>query len=659
MSRLTGLVFSIVILLIPIRAIAVQHLDSLRMVWQNESAPDTQRFKSLYDFAWEGYLYSQPDSAYYYAQLLHDQAVEKNQSDWVAKALNLQGNTQIIMGAYFEAFRLFNSSLAVSEKTGNLKEQANSLHSIGIIYYYQGDNPRAIEHYMRSLKIRESIGDRQGISKSLNNIGIVYSEQKKFGNAFDFFSRSLVLCRELNDRRGEASTLNNLGLIMKEKGNPDSAYAFYRRSMEISESIGDKRDMATVLNNMGHIHRQRGDYDKALELYNQSLAINQLIGDKQGESHSFINLGATLQLQGKHRGAVDFCNKGLEAAEQVGSLVNQESACKCIYENYKSLGDQQKALVFHERMLSLTDSIRDAETLQALQHMEFTRQVFADSVARADERAVIERNHQETIRKKNQTRNILLMASMALLIGAVSLFNRVRYIRKSRAEISREKERSENLLLNILPEDIAKELKEHGMAKPRKFENVSILFTDFKDFTQKSAGLTPEELIAELNACFVAFDAISEKYRLEKIKTIGDAYMVAGGLPVAREDSARKTVLAALEMTEFMIGRKKSRDAEGKFAFEMRAGIHTGTVVAGIVGLKKFQYDIYGDTVNLASRMEGAGETGKVNISKSTYELIKNDPGFRFRHRGELMVKGKGCTEMYYVELNSDSDLSR
>jgi class 3 adenylate cyclase/Flp pilus assembly protein TadD len=659
MSRLTGIVFSIVVLLIPERVVAVPHLDSLLTAWQNESAHDTLRFKALYDYAWDGYLYSQPDSAFYFAQQLHDLALKNDQPDWVARALNLQGNAQIVLGDYFKAFRLFNNSLAISEESGNLKEQANSLHSIGIIYYYQGDNPRAIQHYMRSLKIRESIGDRQGISKSLNNIGIVYSEQKKFGNAYDFFSRSLVHCRELNDRRGEASTLNNLGLIMKEKGNNDSAYTFYMKSMEISESIGDKRDMATVLNNMGHIHRQRGDFEKALELYNKSLSINKLIGDKQGESHSFINIGATLQLQEKHRDAVTFCNKGLVAAEQVGSLVNQESACKCIYENYKILGDRQQALAYHERMLVLTDSIKDAETLHALQHMEFTRQVFADSIARAESQATMERAHQETIRKKNQNRNILLMATMALLIGAVSLYNRVRYIRKSRAEISREKERSENLLLNILPEDIAKELKEHGKAKPRKFENVSILFTDFKDFTQKSAGLTPEELIAELNACFVAFDAISEKYKLEKIKTIGDAYMVAGGLPVACDDSARKTVLAALEMTDFMIGRKKSRETEGKFAFEMRAGIHTGTVVAGIVGLKKFQYDIYGDTVNIASRMEGAGETGKVNISKSTYELIKNDPVFRLRHRGELMVKGKGCTEMYYVELDSDSDLSR
>jgi len=157
-------------------------------------------------------------------------------------------------------------------------------------------------------------------------------------------------------------------------------------------------------------------------------------------------------------------------------------------------------------------------------------------------------------------------------------------------------------------------------------------------------------LISELNACFVEFDAISEKYQLEKIKTIGDAYMVTGGLPVPSNDSAMNTVLAALAMTSFMGKRKVSREVAGKFAFEMRAGIHTGTVVAGIVGLKKFQYDIYGDTVNLASRMEAAGEPGKVNISKETYEKIKDHAQFIFKSRGQLMVKGKGCTDMFYVE---------
>ncbi len=646
MRRQTVLIFLIGISTLNLPA---RNLDSLWGVWKNESVSDSARFSALFDYSWEGYLYSQPDSAFFFADMLHDEALKKDQPDWVARALNLQGNSWIIRGDYFSAFKCFHASLAISNRTGNGKNQANSLHSIGIIYYYEGEYARAIQYYMQSLKIRETIKDPEGISKSLNNIGIVYSEQEKYDNALDFFTRSLALSRERNDRRGEASSLNNMGLIYKSKNLTDSAYTYYHRSMEISEALGDRRDVAVGLNNLGQLLQENGEPNKALEHYKKSLAISEDIGDKRSIALTYINIGTAYDVLKRHADAVAYCRKGLDAATQVGSLSHQESACNCLYKNYKALGNRQLALEFHEQMHVIADSIKDAETLEALQHMEFTRQVFADSVARADEQGRIQRAHAETIRKKNQTRNIFIVATLLLLIGAVSLFNRIRYIRKSRTEISREKERSDNLLLNILPGDIAKELKENGRATPRKFENVTILFTDFKDFTQQSSRLSPEELISELNACFMDFDAITELYHLEKIKTIGDAYMVVGGLPVAGDDTAKNTVLAAIEMTAFMEQRRKQKESEGKFSFEIRAGIHTGTVVAGIVGKKKFQYDIYGDTVNVASRMENAAEPGKVNISKTTYEQIKNDPQFQFRHRGELMVKGKGCTEMYYV----------
>jgi class 3 adenylate cyclase len=207
----------------------------------------------------------------------------------------------------------------------------------------------------------------------------------------------------------------------------------------------------------------------------------------------------------------------------------------------------------------------------------------------------------------------------------------------------------ENLLLNILPEEIAQELKLNGKAEARDFDVVSILFTDFKSFTETSAKLSASDLVAEINICFECFDGIIEKYDIEKIKTIGDAYMAAGGLPVPTDDSVKNTVLAALEMQAFIEERKKTQDLKGKPAFEMRVGIHTGPVVAGIVGVKKFQYDIWGDTVNTASRMESSGEVGKVNISQATYELLKDDPDFAFESRGKIEAKGKGEMEMYFV----------
>ena len=223
-------------------------------------------------------------------------------------------------------------------------------------------------------------------------------------------------------------------------------------------------------------------------------------------------------------------------------------------------------------------------------------------------------------------------------------------VQERTAELRTEKERSDALLLNILPAEVAEELKAQGSAAARHFDHASVLFTDFKGFTTLAAQVDPARLLAELNTCFKAFDDIIGARGIEKIKTIGDAYMCAGGLPDPKEATAADVVYAALEMQEFMQRRKLERDAMGQPAFDMRVGIHTGPVVAGIVGVKKFQYDIWGDTVNTASRMESSGEVRRVNISRDTYEQVKNEPGLRFVPRGLVEVKGKGELEMFFVE---------
>jgi class 3 adenylate cyclase len=216
--------------------------------------------------------------------------------------------------------------------------------------------------------------------------------------------------------------------------------------------------------------------------------------------------------------------------------------------------------------------------------------------------------------------------------------------------ILKEKERSEELLLNILPAEVAEELKLNGSSPARTFDEVTVLFTDIKEFTNISEQLTATELVAEINICFQAFDEITSKYDIEKIKTIGDAYLAAGGLHIPRKTEPRNVVLAALEMQKFVQQRRKQNQERGALGFEMRCGIHTGPVVAGIVGIKKFQYDIWGDTVNTAARMESGGEVGQVNISESTYQLLANDPQFTFVNRGKIDVKNKGEIQMYYVD---------
>lgn len=213
--------------------------------------------------------------------------------------------------------------------------------------------------------------------------------------------------------------------------------------------------------------------------------------------------------------------------------------------------------------------------------------------------------------------------------------------------IKQEQQIADALLLNILPEQVADELKEKGKAQIRHHELVSVLFTDFKGFTRLAEIIPPEELVQELEKCFTMFDEIMEKHNLEKIKTIGDAYMAVGGLPVPNTTNFVDIVLASLEMQRSMDQLKIEKEMKGEPFWETRLGINTGKLIAGVIGKKKFAYDVWGDTVNTASRMESSGEVGRVNISGVTYELVKDF--FICEYRGKIMAKNKGAIDMYFV----------
>ena len=248
---------------------------------------------------------------------------------------------------------------------------------------------------------------------------------------------------------------------------------------------------------------------------------------------------------------------------------------------------------------------------------------------------------QKTLERQILVRNVFIGGFALLLIFSGVFFVQRNKIRKG-------KKLSDELLLNILPYSIAEELKSKGNAESKLIDEVTVLFTDFKGFTQLSEQFTPQELVAEINECFSAFDQIMIRHNVEKIKTIGDAYMAAGGLPTSNTTHAEDVIRAALEIQQYMVDYKKARENAGKLFFEIRIGVHSGPVVAGIVGIKKFAYDIWGDTVNTASRMESSGEVDKVNVSESTYTLTKDK--FNFTFRGKIAAKGKGEISMYFVE---------
>jgi class 3 adenylate cyclase len=425
---------------------------------------------------------------------------------------------------------------------------------------------------------------------------------------------------------------------------------YMNRNLKAREEMGDPIGIGRAYSSLAHLNLEREDYAKAFEYLDMAEEIFSSGNARMEMIYINIYRGDIYMKQGKLKASLRFFEKSLQGANEIQSLNLKKEVIDYLYQVNKKLGIEGKALNYHEQLLILNDSLNIDETGKKLLQVEFSKKFLTDSLLQAEEKMRVQLAYEKEILEETNTRNIFMASGIMLLIISGGLWNRLKFTRKSNKIIQKEKDRSENLLLNILPAEVAEELKVNGKAQARDFDLASILFTDFKEFTEISEKLSASELVQEINYCFEAFDAIMEKYGVEKIKTIGDAYMAAGGLPVTSDDATKNTVLAALEMQKFIEKRKAEQDALGLMAFEMRAGIHTGPIVAGIVGVKKFQYDIWGDTVNTASRMESFGGVGQVNISQHTYELIKDETEFTFTKRRKIEVKGKGEMAMYFVE---------
>lgn len=629
------------------------HLDSLHTVWQDPSQSDSIRAAAYKTYIWNGFLYNQPDTACILAEELLDFGRDKNYLYAAVLAYNIQGVSWYLRGDYPKALGYYRKSLKIDEQMGNQRGISATLNNIGLIYVNQGDYPKALDYYTKGLKIDEKVGDQKGIAQSLNNIGIIYNNLADYPKALDYYSQSLKIKEQIGDQKGVAASLNNIGLIYQYQRDYPKALDCYSQSLKIKEEIGDQMGIAPSLHNIGIIYNILGDYAMAKDYFTKSLKIKEQIGDQKGIANSLNNIGGVYRIQGDYSKALAYCQKAYELALALGVLESLKDGCSCLYETYKAMGNGSKALEYYELLHVINDSLHADETAKKLQQIEFQKIMFQDSIVKEEEARLLREAHSAEVRKKNRTQNLYLAGGVILIFISLGLWRGLHFVRRSRKLITHEKEKSDKLLLSILPEEIAEELKRTGEAKPRKYEHVSILFTDFVDFARISEQMGPEELVTEINACYKSFDRIIEKQGAEKIKTIGDTYMAMDGFCRKPNLAAGNMVRAALEICDFVSDRKKQRDAAGKPAFAIRAGIHTGDVVAGIVGEKKFQFDIWGDAVNTASRMEAHSDVGKVNISEAVFELLKEEPGFAFESRGKIKVKGKGEMDMWFVSLKT------
>jgi class 3 adenylate cyclase len=521
------------------------------------------------------------------------------------------------------------------------KREADIYMARGLYHHVHSNYGKALEDYFSALKCCMEIHYMPGIALAYNHTGNIYFAENNLKEAMKNHRAALKIRTMIGDSMGIASSMSNMGNVYEKEGLYREALDRYAFALKTYTRLGNQRGVAINLIDMGGVYKDLKEYGKAMKCYQQGLAISKSLNKVFDIADAYIGIGEVYYLTGNSGRAIQSLKKGIGMSIASGARSSTKDGYAILSKVYRGINDYQHAVSYYRLFVSLKDSLREGEALEKIallksQYETGKKEDFEKLARQKKERVAYAMvNRQKMIRKGFTAGCLILFAFSAVLF----------YQKK---KVGKENKRSESLLLNILPGEVAEELKKRGAVQARDYETVTVLFTNFSNFDGMSETMDPGQLVAEIDYCFRGFDQIIQKYRIEKIKTAGDSYMCAGGLPQVNSTHPEDVVEAALEISAFMLGYKNEKESRGEIPFEVRIGINTGRVVAGVVGLNKFAYDIWGDTVNLAARMENSGETGKVNISGSTYALVKDK--FACSYRGKINAKNKGQVDMYFVD---------
>lgn len=572
-------------------------------------------------------------------------------------------------GDTLRALTFYAEALRTVKKIGDSQSTLRLLDLISGLRFEQKDYNQALKESLQALELSANTATKDQLENRYNTIAWIYYTNKDYQSSLFYLqkalpTKNLVVLGTLGSLYRDApdDVLRNAGI------DPANRYQLALSYLEESLRLTTDHKVATpyfyqdTYHELSLTYEKTKDYPKAYAAFNRYVTIKDSLA-RRSNNQEYIKIVA----ESKHFHTED----SLKLQQQMANAkLERQTLVATQQKQVLLLNQQQLTLVSKEKDLQKLNYLKTQAFLQVEQGKRKAREQQLKTALQAQKLSETTLLLQKSELSAQQTRSRFFIAGIGCLL-LLSFFIGKNYLNQRRSnqlltkanakisdantQILFEKQRSEDLLLNILPADVAEELKEKGSANARLFDEVTVLFTDFVNFTTVSQQLTPEQLVAELHFCFMAFDNIISQYNIEKIKTIGDAYLAVGGLPNADHLHAENVVKASLNIAAFVRERKANL---GDKTFNIRIGIHSGSVVAGIVGVKKFAYDIWGDTVNTAARMEQNSVSGKINVSETTYNLVKDN--FAFTYRGEIEAKNKGALKMYFLDQSdptvSDTD---
>ena len=583
------------------------------------------------------------DSSIVFSKMAYQLADSVQLTEKKAYALKNIGLGYYYKGEFLEVLNYWEQSLAAFRLIINKAGISNLLGNLGAVFFNQGDNVKALQYYLEALEISEEINNELRTATLLVNIGLIYLERNDLALAEEYFQKTLALAQKIKyaDAIGTASI--NLGDIYEKKKEYQKATEHLNLAIATFKET-NSTSICEALRILAKIDMVQGEYDEALRLLNEGLNF-AMQKEAKYEQAKLLNTQAEVYYNKKqYRESLRLYQAAVKTSKEVASNAELRVAYEGQFLNYKTLNRFDKALEAQTLLMAVKDSINSSAQDEKISELnllyEMNKKESENVLLNTDLKL-----KQAQIARSKLYQNFLSVIGLFLLITAGGVTYSYSYARKTNKIITQERNKSDALLLNILPKETAEELKTKGTVVPREFQNVAVMFTDFVGFSKTAEHTHPDALVNSLNYYFSQFDEISARNHLEKIKTIGDAYMCAGGLKSYHHHIALDAMNAAIAIME-LVNETKEKKLEGIELFDIRIGLAAGPVIAGIVGKSKFQFDIWGDTVNIAARMEQASHANMINVSESIYDQVKDY--FNFEYRGAVDTKNRGQLKMYH-----------
>jgi len=581
------------------------------------------------------------DSTLYYNQRILELAQASKNGNLQIKAYNNLGYTYHFLKDYKKAIEAFDQALLLAAQTKQSELQGQIMLNQAIVLNNRGQQTKAVKKLKDARGFIFSAPHKEKHANYYNLLAGFYFKLGDLYNAELYNDSALVLSDKQNDPYNEMQALALTAQIKNFYSDYKAENRFQQLHDNLRDSLNQESQQQNQLALLQAFDLERQENKTIIAI--QDSEITQEKADKAEQGRMLAVEKAKVSEQEK------------QMVQQLADLLERDKklalARAISAENERELALKDLRIQYEMRIGDSIDNQLEKEKLIRSRLSE-ARQLDKARADKATQAKELEINKREKLLGFS---GLLVLILILVLISLIYIRRANRKLKASNLEISEnrklialEKEKSDELLLNILPEKTAAELKLTGSSAPKHYDQASVLFTDFKGFTGIAENLSPTELIDELNLYFKAFDQIMEEHNIEKIKTIGDAYMCAGGIPEPNETNAFDTVSAAIDMMVHVKKVNADKAKNGLQGWGIRIGIHTGPIVAGVVGQKKFAYDIWGDAVNTASRMETAAEVNRINITQQTYDLVKDRIKCSFR--GELDAKNKGKIAMYFVD---------